>query len=97
MRRFGRQADECLAVKVLPAAITGYVGEAAFEPNIGLVAAVTVIGYGEMRWSPEQQLRWAFRKIASEYDDLGAGGQALELERCPCQSTCVCDHLLRPE
>ena len=86
-----------MAVKVLLAAIAGDVGETAFEPNIGLVAAVTVIGYGEMRWNPEQQLRWAFRKIASEYDDLGAGGQALELERCPFQSACVCDHLLRSE
>src|SRR6516164_10533819 len=92
----GRQADECLAVEILLAAILGDVGEPAFQPNVGLVAAVAVIGYREMRWNPEQQLRWAFGKIASEYGDFGTRGQALELQRRPFQTACVRDHLLRP-
>ena len=82
--------------KILLAAVLGDVDEPAFQPNVGLVAAVAVIGYCEMRRNSEQQLRWAFRKLASEHD-LGTRGQALELQRRLFQTACVCDHLLRPE
>ena len=52
MRRFGRQANERLAVEILLATIIGNVCEAALEPDVSLVAAVTVIGYCETRWKP---------------------------------------------
>ena len=55
-------------------AIPGDVGEAPFVPDVGLVAAVAVVGYREMRWNPQQQLRGAFRKLAPEHNDLGTRG-----------------------
>ena len=79
MRRSGRQTDECLTIEILLATITGNVGESAFEPDVGLVAAVTMIGDGEIRWNPQQQLGRTFGKISSQHSDLCTGGQALKL------------------
>ena len=62
------------AVEILLMAIPGDVGEAPFVPDVGLVAAVAVVGYREMRWNPQQQLRGAFRKLAPEHNDLGTRG-----------------------
>jgi len=95
--RLGRQTDECLPVEILLAAVFGNVDEPAFQPNVGLVAAVAVVGHHEMCWHSEQQFRWTFRKVASEHDNLGTGGQPFEFQRRPLQVAWICDHLLRPE
>src|SRR5215471_642512 len=97
MRRFRRQADECLAGEVLLAAVTGDVGERARKPDVSLVAAVAVIGYRKTRWNSQQQLRRSFGKIAPQHCDLGTGGQGLELQRSPLQAARVGDRLLRSE